>query len=96
MARVAQLARAAVRTRSHVNDEVERAERLRDPSHVRTTREDEWRGYFAGAGLEVEAAERFVEHLDFESWLARTGCDGDDAERCASCSPTQTDGDGWN
>ena len=62
-----------------VNDEVERAERLRDPSHVLHYTEDEWRGYFAAAGLEVEAAESFVEHLDFESWLARTGCEGETA-----------------
>ena len=61
-----------------VNDRIEQAERLRDPSHVSHYTEDEWRGYFEDAGLEVEAAERFVEHLDFESWLARTGCDGDD------------------
>ena len=79
-----------------VNDDVERAERLRDPSHVLHYTEDEWRGYFAAAGLEVEAAESFVEHLDFESWLARTGCEGETAEEVRELLAEQTEGDGWN
>ena len=58
--------------------------------------EDEWRGYFAAAGLEVEAAESFVEHLDFESWLARTGCEGETAEEVRELLAEQTEGDGWN
>ena len=64
-----------------VSDRVEEAERLRDPSHVRHYTEEEWRGYFAASGLDVEQAEHFVEHLDFDSWLARTGCEGETAER---------------
>ena len=34
--------------------EVEEAERIRDPSHVRNYGEDEWRGFLADAGLAVE------------------------------------------
>lgn len=79
-----------------VNDDVERAERLRDPSHVLHYTEDEWRAYFAAAGLKVEAAESFVEHLDFGSWLARTGCEGETAEEVRELLVEQTVGDGWN
>jgi ubiquinone/menaquinone biosynthesis C-methylase UbiE len=79
-----------------VNDDVERAERLRDPSHVQHYTEDEWRGYFATAGLEVEAAVSFVEHLDFESWLARTGCEGETAQEVRELLADQAEGDGWN
>jgi SAM-dependent methyltransferase len=79
-----------------VSDQAEHAERLRDPSHVLHYTEDEWRDYFAAAGLEVEAAEHFVEHLDFESWLARTGCVGETAEEVRELLAEQTEGDGWN
>ena len=79
-----------------VDDRVERAEWLRDPSHVRHHTEDEWRGFFAAAGLEVEAAEHFVEHLDFESWLARTGCEGETAREVRELLAPETEGDGWN
>jgi len=63
---------------------------------VRHYSEDEWRGYFEAAGLEVEAAEPFVEHLDFDSWLARTGCEGDTAGEVRELLADVTDGDGWN
>jgi SAM-dependent methyltransferase len=95
MARVSNslvLLQDAVRT----SDRVERAESLRDPSHVRHYTEDEWRGYFDAAGLDVEAAESFVEHLDFESWLARTGCEGETAREVRELLAPETEGDGWN
>ena len=59
----------------------EKAERLRDPTHVRNYTEDEWRGFVARAGLELERAETFEKRHPLEEWLARTGCEGDDAER---------------
>ncbi|MDQ3822710.1 MAG: methyltransferase domain-containing protein [Actinomycetota bacterium] len=59
----------------------EEAERLRDPTHVRNYTEDEWRSFFAEAGLEVEQIEPFEKTHELEPWLARTGCAGDDAER---------------
>jgi SAM-dependent methyltransferase len=80
----------------HVDDRIEQAERLRDPSHVSHHTEEEWRSYFAAAGLEVEAAESFVEYLDFESWLARTGCSGDTAQEVRDLLAAETVGDGWN
>ncbi len=79
-----------------VSDRVEEAERLRDPSHRRHATEEEWRGYFAASGLDVERAEHFVEHLDLASWLARTGCEGETAERVRELLAPETVGDGWN
>jgi hypothetical protein len=61
-------------------DDTERAEKLRDPSHVRTYTEAEWRGFFAGAGLEVEAVRTFAFPIELEPWLERTGCEGEEAE----------------
>jgi SAM-dependent methyltransferase len=63
-----------------MGDEAEEAEKLRDPSHVRNYTEAEWRGFFADEGLRIDDV-RFFEHaFDFEAWLARTGCAGDEAE----------------
>jgi len=59
----------------------EEAERLRDPTHVRNYTEDEWREFLTDAGLEVEQVECFEKTHPLEDWLARTGCDGEDAER---------------
>ena len=79
-----------------VSDRVEEAERLRDPSHRRHATEEEWRGYFAASGLDVERAEHFVEHLELASWLARTRCEGETAERVRELLAPETEGDGWN
>jgi SAM-dependent methyltransferase len=59
----------------------EEADKLRDPTHVRNYSEDEWRGFFAGAGLGVEAFEREEKHIEVEPWLERAGCVGGEAER---------------
>jgi SAM-dependent methyltransferase len=61
-------------------DEIgEQAEQLRDPTHVRSYSEDEWRELFGQAGLDVEAVELFDVEIELEPWLARAGCDGDEA-----------------
>jgi SAM-dependent methyltransferase len=62
-------------------DVVEQAERLRDPTHVRNYTEADWREFFDQAGLEVEAVELLEIQIDVEAWLARAGCEGDEAER---------------
>lgn len=59
----------------------ERADRLRDPTHVRNYSEDEWRQMFDAAGLEVEAFEREDKRIEVEPWLERAGCVGDEAAR---------------
>ena len=64
-----------------MGENVERAEALRDPSHVRNYTEAEWRGFVEQAGLHVVAVEHFEHSFDLAAWLARTGCDGEEAER---------------
>jgi SAM-dependent methyltransferase len=63
------------------SEEQEQAETLRDPTHVRSYSEEEWRDLLVDAGLEVERVEYFEKTHDFDDWLARTGCEGDDAAR---------------
>ena len=60
-------------------DVVEEAERLRDPTHVRSYSEEEWRRLFERAGLAVEAVELIDTAIDVDAWLARAGCEGDEA-----------------
>ncbi len=50
---------------------------------------------FCRHGLEVEAVERFDEWLDFDSWLARTGCEGETALRVRALLAGRGDGLGW-
>jgi len=66
------------------SEEGEEADRLRDPTHVRNLPEDEWRSLFGASGLKVELAVRMVHHVDFEAWLERTECRGDEADRVRS------------
>jgi SAM-dependent methyltransferase len=64
-----------------VGEAGEEADRLRDPTHVRNYSEDEWRGLFAQAGLEVEDFEREDKRVELEAWLERARCAGEEAER---------------
>jgi SAM-dependent methyltransferase len=64
-----------------MSDKAEEADKLRDPSHVRNYTEAEWRGMFEQAGLEVEEVEHFDKPIEFQPWLDRVGCEGEDAER---------------
>src|SRR5207253_1547278 len=59
----------------------EQAEKLRDPTHLRNYTEDEWVELLTGAGLEVEQRQLFEKVHPLEDWLARTGCEGEEAER---------------
>ena len=65
----------------YASEAVEEAERLRDPTHVRSYTEAEWRSFLEGAGLEVDAVEHFEKRHELGAWLARTGCEGDEAAR---------------
>jgi SAM-dependent methyltransferase len=79
----------------YVSDVVEEAERLRDPSHIAHLPEQRWTELFAAHGLELEAVEHFDEWLDFDSWLARTGCEGERAARVRSLLADRGDARGW-
>ena len=75
----------------------EEAERLRDPSHVRNYTEDEWRDFLTEAGLELELVEEFEKRHPLEEWLARTGCEGGEAERVKELLADRmtADGSAW-
>jgi ubiquinone/menaquinone biosynthesis C-methylase UbiE len=65
----------------NTGEAAEEAERLRDPSHVRTSTEPEWRELIEGAGLELAEVRLVRNTFDFADWLARTGCEGEVADR---------------
>jgi SAM-dependent methyltransferase len=64
-----------------MGEAAERAEVLRDPTHVRNYSEDEWRRLLEGAGLRVEEARTLVHPIEVAAWLERVDCSGDDAAR---------------
>jgi len=63
----------------HMGEDVEEAESLRDPSHVRNYTEAEWRGFVEEAGLRIEQLRVLAHTFDFAAWLERTGCAGETA-----------------
>ncbi len=77
---------------AYVDEDVEQAEKIRDASHVRSYSEDEWLGFFADAGLEVELSERFERRAPFDYWLALTDCAGEEAERVGKLLAHRLDG----
>ena len=72
----------------------EQAEKLRDPTHVRSYTEDEWRELLTEAGLEVEQVECFEKEHPLADWLARTGCAGAEAERVRELLADRLNDDG--
>jgi SAM-dependent methyltransferase len=85
-AAVAEMARVAQRLlviedNLFVDERVEEAERLRDPTHVRCYSEEEWKAMLTDAGLEVERAERLERRRDVDDWLARVETPPADAAR---------------
>jgi len=48
-----------------------RVERLRDPSHVRSYRESEWRNWVSDAGFEIEEAMVVRKTIDYRDWVAQ-------------------------
>jgi SAM-dependent methyltransferase len=72
----------------------EKADRVRDPSHVRNYTEAEWRTMLEQAGLEVEDARRLDKPIELEPWLERTDCRGEEAERVCHLLADRIEG-GW-
>jgi SAM-dependent methyltransferase len=62
-------------------ENVEEAERLRDPTHVRCYSEDEWKEMVTAAGFEVEQGEHFDRRQSIEAWLERVDTSPDAATR---------------
>jgi SAM-dependent methyltransferase len=63
------------------DEATEKAERLRDPTHVRSYSEGEWRAMLEDARLRVEAVEIVEKGRPVDRWLARAGCEREEAER---------------
>jgi SAM-dependent methyltransferase len=91
MARVARNV-VVVEDTLYVSEAVEEAERLRDPTHVRSYTESEWRSLFGTAGLAVEEVAFFEKRRPVDDWLARTGCVGAEADRVRELLAGQIDG----
>ena len=64
-----------------MGEDVEEAEKLRDPSHVRNYSEAEWRSFVEAAGFRVAEVRHFEKPIELQPWLDRCGCEGEDAER---------------
>lgn len=76
-----------------MGDDVEQADKLRDPSHVRNYSEAEWRAFAERAGLRVEEVRFFEKPIELQPWLDRCGCAGDDAVRVRELLGDRVDGD---
>ena len=80
MARVAQRL-VVIEDNLFVDEHVEEAERLRDPTHVRCYSEEEWKAILTETGLEVERVEVLERRRDVDDWLARVETPPADAAR---------------
>ena len=81
----------------YLSEQQEQAEALRDPTHVRSYTEREWKQHLEAAGLEVERVAFFEKLHALDEWLARTGCEGEEAERVRDLLGPQLveDGKAW-
>jgi SAM-dependent methyltransferase len=73
-------------------DDLEAAEKLRDPSHVRNYTEAEWRGFLDDAGARIEVVEKLRHPVELLGWLDRAGCTDADAERVRELVADRTEG----
>jgi 2-polyprenyl-3-methyl-5-hydroxy-6-metoxy-1,4-benzoquinol methylase len=101
-AAIAAMARASralviVEDTLYASDRVEEAERLRDPTHIRSYSEAEWRSFLTDAGLVLEEVRHIEKTHPFDAWLARTGCEGEEADRVRALLSERTtpDGSAW-
>ena len=76
----------------NLGEVVEEAERLRDPTHVRCLTEAEGRAVLAGATLAVEDVRVFDKRIELDGWLARAGCEGEQARRVREVLADRIDG----
>lgn len=80
MARVAR-SRVVVCDNTFVSEASEKAERLRDRSHVRHYGQAEWRSFFELAGLEIAEEALLERRLEVGPWLERAGTPPEDRPR---------------
>ena len=77
----------------YASEEVEEAERLRDPTHVCSYSEHEWRSFLEAAGFSIEAVELHEKRHPLEGWLARTETSEQDAVRVRALLADRIEGD---
>jgi SAM-dependent methyltransferase len=97
-AAVAEMARVSAGTvvvedTLYVSEQVEEAEKLRDPLHVRSYSEAEWRSFLEAAGLEVEHVEAFEKRHPLEEWLDRSQTPDETRSRVKELLAGQIEGD---
>ncbi|MEX0674035.1 MAG: class I SAM-dependent methyltransferase [Gaiellaceae bacterium] len=95
---VAEMARVAhrlvlIEDTLYAGEQVEEAERLRDPTHVCSYSEAEWRELLESAGLTVEEVRVLRKSRPVDAWLARAGCVGEEAEDVKAMLAEHLDGD---
>ena len=80
-----------------LSEQQEQAEALRDPTHVRSYTELEWKQHLEASGLVVEKVAFFEKVHALDEWLARTGCEGEEAVRVTDLLRPQlvADGTAW-
>jgi SAM-dependent methyltransferase len=72
---------------------VEEAHRLRDPTHVRSYSEDDWREFVSAAGFEVERLEVLAaRRLELEPWLDRVDVPAAERQRVRELLGDAADG----
>ena len=76
------------------SEQVEEAERLHDPTHVRSYSEQEWRSFLEAAGLGVEEVELQAKRRDFGAWCDRAGCTGAEREQARELLGNRIDKEG--
>jgi SAM-dependent methyltransferase len=74
-------------------EDVEKAHRLRDPTHVRSYTEDEWRELVVANGFEVEQVEIVRRRLALEPWLDRVEVPPGDRPRILELLGDAADGE---
>jgi hypothetical protein len=77
----------------YVSEEVEAAEKLRDPTHVRSYGEQEWRAFLEAAGLAVDQVESFEKRHPLEEWLDRSETPAEDRPLVKELLGDQIEGD---
>jgi SAM-dependent methyltransferase len=93
MARVA-ASRVLIVDNLYGGEQLEEAERVRDPSHVRCYSAGEWRTFLEDAGLGVDDVRFLEQRIELEPWLQRAGCSGTEAERVRGLAADRIE-DGW-
>lgn len=73
--------RVVIEDTLYESEELEDAYRLHDPTHVRSYSEAEWRGFVEQAALRIDAIQILETRRPLETWIARTGCTKEDADR---------------